>query len=50
MLFLLEGLIADIVAVLPQVFLLLGAPELPRQRRKRFLTVRSGGQTALVEL
>jgi hypothetical protein len=44
-----EGLIAEILAFSPEYLILFGAPELPLQRAKRFLTVRQGRQVTLIE-
>lgn len=44
---LLESVLVDLMSVGPELFLLAGAPELPR--RRRLLTVRHGRTVALVE-
>lgn len=41
--------ILEIMTLMPEFFLLCGAPELPRVRRPRFLTVRTGKHIVLVE-
>lgn len=50
MLLMLESLVADLLAFSPEYIILFGAPELPRLRAKRFLTVRQGSNAALVEV
>jgi hypothetical protein len=45
----LESLVAEILAFSPEYLILFGAPELPLQRAKIFLTVRQGRQVTLVE-
>lgn len=42
---LIESAIAELFAIGPELFLLVGAPELPR--RRRFITVRQGGRVRL---
>ena len=42
---LIESAIAELFAVGPELFLIIGAPELPR--RRRFITVRQGRQVRL---
>jgi hypothetical protein len=42
---LIESAIAELFAIGPELFLLVGAPELPR--RRRFITVRQGRKTRL---
>lgn len=49
MLLMFESLMTDIMLFSPEYIMLLGAPELPRLRAKRFFTVRQGRHTALVE-
>jgi hypothetical protein len=43
---LIESAIAELLTIGPELFLILGAPELPRHRR--FITVRQGRQSRLV--
>lgn len=43
----LESVLVELLSVGPELFLLAGAPELPR--RRRILTVRQGRHVALVE-
>jgi hypothetical protein len=47
MLGLFESVLIELLSVGPELFLLVGAPELPR--RRRFLTVRQGRRVELVE-
>lgn len=42
---LIESAIAELFAIGPELFLLVGAPELPR--RRRFITVRQGARVRL---
>jgi len=48
MLGLVESVIAELLSIGPELFLILGTPELPKHRR--FVTVRQGGQTRLVRV
>ena len=43
---LIESAIAELLTIGPELFLIIGAPELPR--RHRFVTVRQGRQSRLV--
>lgn len=43
---LIESAIAELLMVGPELFLIIGAPELPR--RRRFVTVRQGRQSRLL--
>ncbi len=43
---LIESAIAELLTIGPELFFIIGAPELPR--RRRFITVRQGRQSRLV--
>jgi hypothetical protein len=45
---LIEGAITELLLIGPELFLIFGAPELPK--RRRFITVRQGRETRLVQV
>ncbi|MFZ4688447.1 MAG: hypothetical protein ACOYLS_04345 [Polymorphobacter sp.] len=49
MLPLFDTLVAELLAIAPEFFLLPGVPTLPRLRAPRFLVVRHGSRAVLVE-
>lgn len=50
MLTIFESLLAEMMVLAPEFLLVVGVPELPPIRRKRFVTVRQGRQSVLVEV
>jgi hypothetical protein len=50
MLQLLEPAVMEAFVLVPEFFLLFGAPDVPRRRRRRFITVRSGRESVQVPL
>lgn len=46
----LQSLLADFLAFSPEYVVMFGAPELQRWRPRRFLTVRQGRRSQLVEV
>lgn len=47
---LIELLLAEMMSASPELLMVWGAHEMPRARARKFLTVRRGRQSAIVEL
>jgi hypothetical protein len=46
----LQSLLADLMVISPEYVVMFGAPELQRLRPRRFLTVRQGGRSQLLQV